>query len=776
MIATTSMSSTAAAGSGFELRTAHGGSNRPVLVGVQASGHLDGVLFGLTLRQIYRNTSTSVLEVIYTFPLAHQAVLLSFASELNGSRQVGTVVAKASAERQYEKALAAGDAPVMLEAGVDGVHTANIGNLKPGDELVIEVRMAQLLAFDQGRLRLAVPSTIAPRYGDPLGAGLQPQQLPTASMEAEYPLSLSLRVAGNLARSVVDCPTHRCTQQTETGVLRLDLAPGAWLDRDVVFTITPSEPLPSLLVRAADEAPGAAPGVCMAALQAPATAPRKQVALKLLVDCSGSMGGDSMTSARAALLGALAGLSDADQVSVTRFGSRVDQAFKPTACTPQALLALRATVQSIDADLGGTEMKAALEATIALRMPADAGGADILLVTDGEVWNADELIAAARDSGHRVFAIGVGSSPAEAVLRRLAEASGGACEFATPGEALEAAAGRMMARIRQQPWSQVRIDWGCEPVWQTALPLSLFSGDTTIVFAGVKDLAAQPTVRLMAGDGKAAREIARADAEDAVAGDALPRIAASRRLATASEREARALAVAYQLLSPHTNCVLVHERAVTDRVTDEAQLHQVGSMLAAGWGATSSTTRFRAARAGAVQSLGVLKNVMQAPSVSHASRHVSAACHASPPDLDDMFSLAGGEAPPLSSQVSPSIAYTPIEEVLTAVAEHLQRTGSSQGLVALASLLNLDAAARGALDESERLGCTADEAWLVLAHWINSQEPDDVLTALLARVLLRIDPAVLALVEAAFYRRLDPVFPSCAGSSRADRLSRAMAR
>jgi Ca-activated chloride channel family protein len=769
------MSSSAAPGGGFELQPAHGGSDRPVLVGVQASAHLDGVLFGLTLRQTYRNTSPAVLDVIYTFPLAHQAVLLGFASELNSARQVGTAVAKAAAERQYEQSLAQGDAPVMLEAGVDGVHTANIGNLKPGDELVIEVRLAQLLAFEQGRLRLAIPSTIAPRCGDPLRAGLQPQQVPTASIVAQYPLSLSLSVAGNLARSAVDCPTHRCTQKTEGGVLRVDLAPGAWLDRDVVFTLTPTEPLPSLLVRAADAVPGAAPGVWMAALQAPVSAPRDRVALKLLVDCSGSMGGDSIDSARVALLGAIRGLTDADQVSLTRFGSRVDQAFKPSACTQQAMAALRDSVHRSDADLGGTEMKAALEAAIGLRMPNDAVGADILLVTDGEVWSADELIAAARDSGHRVFAIGVGSSPAEAVLRRLAEATGGACEFATPGEALEAAAARMMTRIRQQPWSEVRIDWGCEPVWQTPLPRSVFSGDTTIVFAGVKDLAAQPTVRLMAGNGTAVREIARAEAEDAVAGDTLPRIAASRRLTAATEQEARDLAVAYQLMSKHTNCILVHERAEADRVTEDAQLHQVSSMLAAGWGATSSTTRFRAARVDAMQSLGVLNNVMQAPSAPYASRHTSAVCDAAPPELDDMFSFGVGEAPPLSSQVGLSGAYTPMEAVLAAVAEHLQRTGSPQGLEALTSQLNLDESAQGALDEAERLGCTADEAWLVLAHWINSQEPDDDLTALLAPCLQLIDPAVLAQVEAALYRCLDPVFPSGAAvSARADRLRRAM--
>ena len=139
------------------------------------------------------------------------------------------------------------------------------------------------------------------------------------------------------------------------------------------------------------------------------------------------------------------------------------------------------------------------------------------------------MIAAARASGHRVFAIGVGSSPAEGVLRSLAEATGGACEFATPGEALEAAAGRMLVRIRQQPWRDARIDWGCEPLWQTALPSSVFGGDTVIAFAGMclhrqqrRPFACWP--RMPAG---AATEVARGEADAPCPGDTLPRIAAA---------------------------------------------------------------------------------------------------------------------------------------------------------------------------------------------------------------------------------------------------------
>ncbi len=573
----------------FGLASREVGAPAPVLTGVQANGRLDGVLFELTLRQTYRNTSDSVLEVVYTFPLPHQAVLLGFASELNGERKDGTIVAKSTAERQYEEALAEGDAPVMLEALADGLHTANIGNLKPNDEIVLEVRFAQVLAFEQGRLRLAIPTTIAPRYGHAESAGLQPQQVPQASLEAEYPLTLAITVAGALAGAGIECPTHRFTREVVDGGVRLDLAAGAWLDRDVVILVTPSEPRPSLVIRAHDTVSQTAPVVLMAALQPPVAALRESIALKLLVDCSGSMGGDSIASARAALRGVLDSLSKGDQVSVSRFGSTVEHLQAPTACTPPTLRHLKHLVEAIDADLGGTEMEAALEAVFKLPVAKGSANADVLLITDGEIWQAQAMIDAARASGHRVFAIGVGSSPAEGVLRSLAEATGGACEFATPGEALEAAAGRMLVRIRQQPWHDVRIDWGAEPVWQSVVPAGVFGGDTVITFAGMAPSPAAQTVRLLAADARGAViELARGEADAPCPGDSLSRIAAARRLATADEPEALRLAVDYQLMSKQTNCILVHQRADADKVTEQAELHRVSSMLAAGWGATAS--------------------------------------------------------------------------------------------------------------------------------------------------------------------------------------------
>jgi len=158
------------------------------------------------------------------------------------------------------------------------------------------------------------------------------------------------------------------------------------------------------------------------------------------------------------------------------------------------------------------------------------------------------MIAAAKASGHRVFAIGVGTSPAEGVLRSLAEATGGACEFATPGEALEEAARRMLGRIRQQPWRDVRIDWGSEPVWQSSVPAAVFGGDTVIAFAGLAARTHAAAVRLLATDAHGVTtEFARGEADAPCPGDRLPWIAASQRMASADDKKTLVLALEYQL-------------------------------------------------------------------------------------------------------------------------------------------------------------------------------------------------------------------------------------
>lgn len=726
----------------FELSSRDPAVPHPVLVGMQAQGRLDAVLFELTLRQTYRNAGDEGMEVIYTFPLPPAAVLLGFASELNGQRQEGVVVAAPDAERQYEDALVGGDAPVMLETHGQGVHTACIGNLLPGDEVVLECRFVQLIGFEQGRLRLCLPTTLAPRYGQAALAGLQPQQVPTTSPSVEYPLSLALCLGPALAGAAVECPTHRmATHRNEEGLVQLELDEGARLDRDVVVWVTPREPHPSLLLSTEDTASDEAPVVRMATLQPRHGAPRERIAVKLLVDCSGSMTGDSIASARAALRGVVAGLGEQDQVSLSRFGSTVEHLCTLVQARPQTLRHLQPLIDRMQADLGGTEMERALNAV--LDMPGDPGpdGADILLITDGSVWQTEAVVAAARSSGHRVFAIGVGSAPAEGLLRALAEATGGACEFATPGESLEAAARRMLHRMRQPIHANARIDWGDTPVWSSGPTHGVFGGDAVIAFAGFSRIATTGAVRLLADDAQGqVIELARSEAQAPCHGDALPRIAAARRLSVLSGAESLQLAVRYQLMSSQTRCILVHERASEDKALEAATLHRVGSMLAAGWGGMGTVRKMEHC----VEPLAVCS---VSPPMRSASSASIGAC------------LSVGLIDPLQWPSPESYDKEPatLEQMARSVADHLSRGGTLDNLVDSCGSLKRHPDAQRALWGGIVLCSCYAEVWLLLAYWVCTHPgglADPTLEALLRPWMSAFAPEVVAESAKVFERCL----------------------
>ncbi|MFZ4652071.1 MAG: VIT domain-containing protein [Rubrivivax sp.] len=817
---------------GFVLQARDGDAEPPVLDEVRAEGRLEGLLYTLTLRQRYTNTSSGPLEVVYTFPLPEGAVLLGLAATLGASRLEARVLPRAEAEQEYEEALEAGDAPVLLEVSAGGLHTANIGNLKPQESIELEIRFAQLATPEQGRLRIALPTTVAPRYGNPLAGSLQPHQVPQASLQAEYPLHLAVTACGPLARATVDCPTHPVRVASVEAGLRVELAEGARLDRDVVllFNLPQAEPESpaALLCMGPDRfldtealdpqlqldvdtgaTPKPAPVVAVAAFCLPplAAADERAVRLKLLVDCSGSMSGDSIASARRALTGVADGLRPGDEVSLTRFGSSAELALPPSSCSlPRTLAALREAILGTEANLGGTEMQRALEAVFKLGSPASGEGrSDVLLLTDGEVWAVEALIKAARRSGHRVFVIGVGASPAEHALRALADATGGACEFATPGEGLEAAARRMLTRMRAPGGQVLDVRWGLPgaqpPLWCLAPPAHVFPGDTAVAMAGFAPGCAPTQASLHALDGASPQQVmlARAGgAEPDHAGDDLARLAAWHRIRrgaagpTASIAPVAPVALAYQLLTPDTRCVLVHRRADADKPEEEAALHRVRSMLAAGWGGTGSVaghtrdaalmashmashmsapTVWRSARAAPVASLDLVMREYE--SVRFSLRQGASAPEAPPPGSGMRFGKAAGGVPVGLEELC--------NRVLPALREGFPLARIDQALRGA----SLEDDLRQALQELERelvaAGVDPAVAWLLLIEWELSQPH----TAAPSADRRAVDTALMragvpSALHADAHRLLDRLLgdPAASGGlgARIARLARAMAR
>src|SRR6202171_4230167 len=332
------------------------------LLGVDARGKVNGLLFELAVEQRYRNPTATTIEVVYTFPIPWGATLLDLEVRLGDKLLTAVVVEKRAAEAQYEEAIDKGDTAIMLERAADMLYTLNLGNVMPGEDATIRYAYAQTLRFEHGSARLTVPMVIAPRYGNPAEADFQPHQVPANDLGVEYPLTLSIELHGPMAKGSVSSPSHPiAVSATEEGIA-ITLARTASLDRDFVLTVEGLESQSSAILAKDGEGYVALASFCAAV---PPSASELPMRLKLLIDCSGSMAGDSIAAAKRVPHRILAGLQAADQFSLSVFGNNVVHVVDKLTSASGPVIADAATkAMSIDAKLGGTEMAKALSSVI----------------------------------------------------------------------------------------------------------------------------------------------------------------------------------------------------------------------------------------------------------------------------------------------------------------------------------------------------------------------------------------------------------------------------
>jgi Ca-activated chloride channel family protein len=551
---------------------------------------LQDLLAEVTVAQTYRNGEARPIEAVYTFPLPSDAVLLGLHVEIGDRRLAGQVVERKAAEARYEEAVEDGDAAVMLQLLEPGLYTMNVGNLLAGETARITLRYAMLHRWSGSSLRMLLPTTVAPRYGQ---SPYLPHLAPDTSITVENEFSLRVRVQGLLCGALIECPSHAVdlsrTEDHAEVSLRQARAP---MDRDFILNLTAPQAARSFALSGQD-----VEGVTvLAGFQPvfPSERPSRPLSLALVVDCSGSMNGDSIIQARQAIAGMLDRLRPDDRITLVAFGHQ-QRVFSESlvACTSSGLARARRFARSLEADMGGTEIGAALERSCAVLGTQDGG--DIFLVTDGEVSNWQGIVARMKQSGHRVFTVGVGHAVSEAFLRALAEETGGACELVSPNEQMAERMVRHFERLREPPVRQARVRWPEGAVDLSPAKIgAIFEGDTLIACARFPRLPEQGrvTLEIETDEGQVLREelafpVTTAPAEDAPA-STIARVAAARRLPDLSEPAGPETALRYQLISPWTHWLVIAERPDAEKSTDLPALRKVPNTLAAGWGGTGA--------------------------------------------------------------------------------------------------------------------------------------------------------------------------------------------
>lgn len=597
------------------------------LTGVRIDVEARGVASAVTVAQRYVNREKVPVEAVYSFPLEEQAAVFGFEALVGDQRVMGEVMEKDKAFDEYDQAMAEGSGAYLLDQDRPNLFTASIGNLLPGQQAVVTVKYVTRLERLGDQVRLKVPTTVAPRYiPEQQLREMDPSEFdhlnpPTVPGGVPYGLALKVSFHGASRVTSVECPSHPVRVSTKGKKATVELSgPDVQLDRDIVVTFTMKDAGETALYVARDDC---GDSILMLDVLPPRDAHRAPVEAVFLIDRSGSMDGSSIAQARAALLLALSSLHEGDRFNVVGFGSHVQSVFEGAVrYDDESLSVARRAVEAWDADLGGTEIMTPLRQI--LEAPAAELPRRMLVLTDGEVANEDACLALAElHPETAIFTIGVGYGASDHLVRGLARAGNGQAEFVHPGERIESALMRQMARLTTAGLLDPHMDWGAlEPdlVAPAQLP-PLYPGTPLTVFARVpasrrvgagdpqlslEDSSGHAGVALTAtGAEGAVRLSATASLADAAADAAIPRLfareairdleegragAAARGSQQRDRREARvkdaivALATRYTLMSSHTSFVGVEQReGESSADLPPAELRRIPVALLADW-------------------------------------------------------------------------------------------------------------------------------------------------------------------------------------------------
>lgn len=438
------------------------------LLSAQVRADARGGLARTVLAQTFRNVHADPLQVTYLLPLPHAGAVSGFAFRLDGRRVVGEVDRLRRARERFEEAVLEGRTAALLEQERGAVFTQQLGNVPPGATVEAELSVDQPLDWrpDEGGWEWRFPTVVAPRYqggpGRVADAGRLEVPIADAPVAPRIGLELTIRGAAGRASS----PSHPLAFREEAGLLRASPAGGAAfaLDRDLVVRWRAAAPGVALALDTHRPEAGRLAGRAFGLLTVtpplaelrPRAVPRDLV---VLLDASGSMGGEPLEQARRVVGALVDSLGAEDSLELVAFASAPA---RWRAAPAPATEANRRDALRWLAELragGGTELREGLRAALAGLRPG--AQRQVVLVTDGLVGFEQEVVAELRGAlpaGSRVHTVGVGSAVNRSLTGPAARAGRGREVVIGLGEDPEGAAAVLRAHTAAPLVTDLRLE------------------------------------------------------------------------------------------------------------------------------------------------------------------------------------------------------------------------------------------------------------------------------------------------------------------------------
>ena len=530
---------------------------------------IDGRVARVEVEEQFRNAGAGLAEGTYLYPMPGEAAFTDFSLWMGETQVRGEMMNADQARGIYEEIVRRVRDPALLTLEGHGMIRARVFPIPPGETRRVVLRYTQVLERAGDALRLRY--TIGDRaFAGGRGYLDQPGNVPTDAFR--YTVTAPDADAYGTPYS----PTHAVTTRRSGGDLEVTLDPNASGDVEIFIPLRRGLVGTSVVTAS----PAGEDGYYMLLIAPPASTDAAVVPrdLAFVLDVSGSMSGEKIEQAKAALRQALATLGRSDRFKLVAFSTRVVP-FRDAyvTATPENVQAAREFLDRLVAD-GGTNIAGALDAV--LGTSADAERLPVVVfVTDGNPTVGEQAPdriageAAARVGRARIFTVGVGFDVNTYLLDRLAAEGHGSAEYVAPNANIEIAMGELLGKIQHPALVNLRIAGAPVTLTQSypaGLP-DLFYGEELVVFGRYRGAGTGPVVVTGERNGRTERFTADAvfpaagSAAGAEVGDFVPRLWASRRIGDLTRQiriegaspslvqEVRDLGLRYGILTEYTS-------------------------------------------------------------------------------------------------------------------------------------------------------------------------------------------------------------------------------
>ncbi len=465
---------------------------------------ISGNLQRATVRQVYGNPYDDVIEAIYAFPLPQSGAVDRMNMWIGDRLVQGEIYEREFAQQIYQEAIESGQTASLLEQERPNIFTQTVGNLLPGDSIVIEISYVSPVEYDDGEYEIVFPMVVGPRF-NPSGGILQtvfgmyetytsvddadritPPIVPEGTRTG-YDIDISVTIDAGVSVQELESLNHEVESVIErTGTAYVSLKNDDEIpNRDFVLRYrTATDRIETGIITHN----GDLGGHFMLILQPDTDIDIDEITPKemfFVVDCSGSMSGQPMEVAKETVRQFVSGMNPDDTFQIMRFSeTSSSMSSRPLPNTTENIERGIRYINSMSG-CGGTMMIEGIRSAIGYREDPERMRF-VIFLTDGFIGNEAEILGELQSTlgeNTRLFSIGVGSSPNRYLIEGLAEEGRGHAYYVGLNEDPDESVGAFYEKINNPYLVGIDIDWGnldVHDMYPSRIP-DLFAGEPLVI-------------------------------------------------------------------------------------------------------------------------------------------------------------------------------------------------------------------------------------------------------------------------------------------------------